>query len=266
VGIETAIRLCTKINPKDLNGTLIVVPVVNMPSFQTRTPYVCPIDGLNINRIFPGKPNGSMSHRIAYTLFSEVISKANYVIDLHGGDLYESIIPFVAYYKTGKQNVDQETSTLCKLFETEYIWETSSNGNGWVPDGTLFAEATKKGIPAILAEAGGEGKLEERYVSILFEGVLNVMKYLNMVEGKPRISKQKVVRNGNWAFAKHGGIFQTYVKAGSKVSKGDILGEIRNIYGEKIDSIVAATSGVILMLIINPAVNTGDALFILAET
>lgn len=243
-GIEACIRLSKTINPKELSGTLIIIPVVNVPSFENGTPYVCPIDNIDLSLAWPGKlgvPH-SISHAITYTIFHQVIRKSNYIISLHGGDLVESLSdPCILFHKTGNKKVDKASENIAKAFGIEYIVECKEEKGG------LLREATERGIPTILPEAGGEGKVEESDVSILYEGVLNVMKYLGIIEGEPLIKvKPRIIRRSAHVFTEKEGLFYSHVKVGDIVLEGEVIGEIKNIHGETVYEIKAPIKGKVL--------------------
>lgn len=116
-GIEACVRLSKTISPKELSGTLIIIPVVNVPGFENRTPYVCPIDNVDLSSAWPGKKivSHSISHIITHTIFHQVIRKSNYVITLHGGDLVESLSdPCILLHKTGNKKVDEASENMAK--------------------------------------------------------------------------------------------------------------------------------------------------------
>jgi hypothetical protein len=257
VGIEAAIRLSRTVEPETLNGKLVIVSMVNMAGFQNMT-YECPIDGKNIQGLFPGKSDGSISHQIAHTVFDQFISKADYYIDLHGGDTHESETPEIMFYVTGNKNIDAESEKLARHFGIECIvaWDKA-------PEGLTWREAAKRGIPAILCECGSGDKLIEREVQIPFNGVLNVMKGLGMTrgeKGKPsRTFNPKILREVHEIHSMRGGILQWMVEPG-EIKRGDFLGEIKNIYGETVETITAPADAVILIMKHNPVVNSGDLL------
>jgi predicted deacylase len=238
-GIETCIRLSKDLSPRNLAGALILIPIVNIPGFQERSPYVNPIDKVNIADVWPGRPNGSITEIIAYNIFHNVIAKSTYLIRLHGGDICESMIPCVYYSMLGDEKVDKMAKELATIFGMEYVIEYS-------PPPKLHVAAGKLGIPTILPEAGHEGKIREEDVKLLYDGVLNVMKYLGMIPGKSETKFKPKIIDGKkmmYVTSKTSGLFYSYVEVGNIVHKGDIIGEIRNIKGECLDKITAPIDG-----------------------
>ncbi|HET9001000.1 MAG TPA: succinylglutamate desuccinylase/aspartoacylase family protein, partial [bacterium] len=100
-GIEAAIQTAASLDPAGIRGAVIIVHIVDVPSFHGRNIYVCPLDGKNPNRVFPGDPAGTASERLAHTVFTEVISRADYYVDLHGGDINEALVPFTIMLESG---------------------------------------------------------------------------------------------------------------------------------------------------------------------
>ena len=254
VGIEAALRISRNLSPKQLKGTLIVVPIINLPAFQTRTPYVCPIDNVNINRVFPGKREGSISHQIANTLFREVILKADYLIDLHGGDSVESLCPFTLFFASGNRKIDRVSRQLCSMFKVDYVVARRTAG-------ASYTEAAKAGIPAIVAEAGEKGLIDEKNVSLLYEGVHNTLRYLGMIHGAPdRPHEQTMLYQTTFLYADKGGLFYPNVPAGTRVNKGTIVGTVRNIHGQTLQTITVPSKSVVLCESSNPVVEAGGFL------
>src|SRR2546428_8014100 len=106
-GIEAAIRLGRGIDPKRVRGILLVIPLLNRPGFYERSVYVNPEDGDNLNRVFPGDPKGRWGERFAHRLLTEIVTRCEYAIDLHAGDLIEDLTPFVIYRETGEAALDE---------------------------------------------------------------------------------------------------------------------------------------------------------------
>ena len=177
--VEAVIRLGQMLDPKKISGTIILVPVLNLPSFRTRTPFVCPIDNVNPNRVFPGDPSGSYSEQMTHACINEFVVHADAYVDLHGGDIPEALVPFVIC-RAGNDKVAEKSKAIAMAFGLPYVLTVSkpvqpSKGQ------SSYAAAAEKGVPSILAEAGGVGQMQEEAVELLVNGVVNVMRHLGMI-------------------------------------------------------------------------------------
>lgn len=255
-GIEACIRLAKNLDPQEISGRLVIIPIINVPGFLTRSPYVNPIDHVNLFTIWPGKEKeASISYVMIYNLYHKLIKKADYLLDLHGGDICESMIPCVYAPIVGNERIDGENRKLAEVFAEagfDYMVEwVSLKKEEELQE--LVILLSKQGKPSLIAEAGTEGKVEERDVIMLYDGVINVMKHLGMIRGEPiRRTKPRLVgKEGKNTFvgSSRGGLFYSFVKVGDVVSKGDVLGEIRNVWGETIEKIVAPHDGMIFFKI-----------------
>ncbi len=177
VGIEAAIRTVQVLDPQRLRGTVVVVPITNPPAFAARAIYVCPLDGKNLNRVFPGAPEGTPSERIAHAVFTAAIARADAYIDLHGGDLNEALLPFTLYHGGAAPEVAARARAMAEAFGIRHIVDG-------VVDGAAYAAAAAAGIPAILPEAGGQGVLDPAMVRVHIRGVANVLKHLGVLRGR----------------------------------------------------------------------------------
>jgi len=257
-GIAAVIRVCSKINPTELRGKIIAVPVVNTPGFRQRTPYVNPVDKLNIAETYPGKTDGSMSQVIAHTILEEVIMKADYYIDCHSGDVDERLIENTYYYRGGNEKVDNASYALCRAFGFKYI--ILVNG---VPSYSHFKEVCRKGIPMVQSECGGLGILKESDIANYVKGITNVMKFLNMINGEPSIQvEQKIVTREFYVKVAHTGIFYSKVDLGENVRKEQIVGEVGNLQGETVEKLLATEDGVIRKIYTRHVVNPGEVVMV----
>jgi hypothetical protein len=253
-GILSAAKLSREISPKKLSGGVVILPVVNIPSFENRSMWVNPIDQDRLWDKYPGKLDGTMSQIMVYNVFNEIILKCDYVLQLHSGDLNEALYPHIIFRKTGKQKTDQIINDLVSLFDMQYALEYhEQEGNG-----TLMVEASKRDIPTIVLEAGQKGLLEENDVNLFYNGIINVMKYLKMINGKPKFYKPTILKGAVDILSKHGGILYSHVKLGSIVKKGDLLGEIWNVRGEVLEQLRAPIDGVALAHVTWAAVDPGS--------
>jgi len=158
-GIEAAIQTAASLDPQQVRGSVVIVHIVDVPAFHGRNIYICPLDGKNPNRVFPGNPKGTVSERLAHALFSEVIARAQFYVDLHGGDINEGLVPFTIIMDSGDREVDDRALTLARVYGIRYVIR------GRVAGGS-YAAAAQRGIPAILPEAGGQGLLDQQALQI----------------------------------------------------------------------------------------------------
>ena len=259
--IVAVMRMIRETDPSALSGTLIAVPIVNVPAFETRGPqggnstaFQCPIDGINLNRIMPGNPDGSMGYQIADVFMKKVVAKAEYLIDCHGGDLNEELVPFVitAAGNQGPNRVAKEI--LATSFGTQFVIEEEDLV------GMTNTSALALGKPAIIIEAGGYGRVLDEAVDLIISGVRNAMKRLKMLDGQPTSTKQ-IVRKGWWSvYAKRGGVCFS-AALGSKVNKGQEIAEVDNLLGERLESIQSPVDGTIIFKRTPIPVSTNDRIF-----
>jgi predicted deacylase len=257
-----------------------MVPVVNVPSFNNRTPFLNPIDSLNVNRQFPGDPYGSVSPQIAHTVFQEITLRSDAFIDLHSGDLYEVIPLHTCCNRVGDPELDAKAERLARLFDCELL---CIRGKGIdelteVQDaqGTIFlghqtrvsgmGSAALAGKPAVLIEAGGGGTLDPAVVQMEMQGIRNVMRYLGMLDGEPVEDIPHTPCYGMYIMkSKFGGLFFPDFKPGGYLKKGDRLGEMRNIRGDLLAEFTAPMTGVVLMMYTTPVRTSGETLVIMGR-
>ena len=254
-GIEAAIRTAAALEPATLRGAVIIVHIVNVPAFQGRNIYICPLDGKNPNRVFPGNPEGTASERLAHALFTQVIARADFYVDLHGGDINEALVPFTIIMETGDPAVDARTLELARVYGIRYVIR------GRVAGGTYAAAAQRK-IPAILTEAGGQGVLEEEPLQIHLRGLRNVVRHLGIGAGHPDpVEPITVLSKFHWVTSDQRGLFYPTIEPGDRVERGQEVGETRDYFGRPLGKITAPAGGIVLVTVTTPATNPGDPLF-----
>jgi len=261
VGVEAAIRVSREIRPQALRGTLNIIPVVNWPAFYERVVGVCPLDGVEIFRAFPGNSN-SLGYAIANKVFDLVLS-SDFAIDLHGGEMIESIANKTCWYcDAGGDATTRSSKELATAFGLPNILDSSVITVGdekWVgPRGTMMYEASARGTPTIIGEAGGEGKIDEESVRCLTNGVRNSLIYTGMLEGPRGAPKPTELGGLTGMIARSEGIFHSDVKVSDRVHENQRLGEIREVFGDIQQEFVAPFDSVIHVLAANPIVRRGD--------
>ena len=249
--ISAVMRFMSTLDPDRLRGSVVAVPVVNLTSFQARSPFVTPEDGKNLNRCFPGSHDGTFSDVLARAVFDEVVAPSDALVDLHGGDLVEALEPFCLYDESA---VEQQARELAIAFGLPYI--VRSPREGGAVSGTTSSAAGAAGIPAVIAEAGGCGLLEESAVQLHLRGLENVLRHLGMVEGEaaPPLAGMHSVDRFVWLRCEHEGWWEPTARAGDEVAAEEVIGAVRNLYGDVLEEIVAPEDGVLLFVTSSPAV------------
>ncbi len=251
-GIEAAIRLGREIMPADVSGTVVIIPLLNRPGFYERCIYVNPEDNDNMNRVFPGRPDGTWSERFAHHLLNEVVVRCDYAIDLHAGDMIEDLEPFVIYRETGDTEVDRKARRMIDSYGVAWVMKGLPTGER---PGTLYAAAAARGIPAMIAESGRCGLLEEEAVVRHVNGVKNILRTLGILRGAPvDLPPPHVLAHFEWLRSPHEGIFHCGVKVAERVQAGQRLGEMVDLLGNRLAEITAPVGGIVLFVVTSPAI------------
>jgi uncharacterized protein len=260
-GIEAANRLWRTLNPDGINGVVVMFPLVNVPGFEAAEANVNPLDHINLNRIFPGDPNGSPSMVMANRFVEEVSRIAEYVVDLHGGDTTEWLDPFAIWFRSGNEEVDAQSQRLAELYDAKHIWITS--GKYGYP-GTFSGELARRGIPSVVCEAGFMGTYREEEIGQHIRGVTNILKGIGTLSGEPEFVQDQPARvfEENFTVAtKHGGTMHPRVRPSEAITKGQVLAEIKNLEGDVVEELVAPADGVVRVLFPKRVVGTGSIVY-----
>lgn len=204
----------------------------------------------------------------------KLVHQSNYFITLHGGEATELLIAYGIYFKTGVEKVDRESKAMMEAFDIEYNEERGVQGysSGKVSisleSGALFIDAPKAGIPAMVAEVGsGWGACDDDDVAAHFKGVMNVLKHLGMIDGRPVIKfpKKKVFNDVSELRVTRGGLYYPTVKLKETVKEGQRIGYVKNIRGEIVETITTPTNGFVQLTVPKHVVNTGDMVFLIGK-
>ncbi len=240
---------------RELRGRVVAVPVLNLPAFRARSPFVVPDDGKNLNRCFPGDPSGSLAERLAYDTFTKVIKGSDALIDMHAGDMVEALQPF-ALYDAGPAQA--RAADLASAYGLGYVIRQEPGPERAVA-GTTSAAAAEIGIPAIIAEAGGCGLVTQAAVDAHVRGLDRVLALLGMAEDPdrqpdadgPPVHLQRFL----WLRCQHEGWWEPAVQVGDSVTEGQLLGTVSSIDGtQTLETIAAPADGVPMFVTSSPAV------------
>ncbi len=258
-GIEAIPRIYGQIQPNELSGTLVMVPICNMPAYEAAQ-RSSPIDGLNLARVFPGDANGTLTQRIAYWIREKLLSQADFYIDLHsGGVAYD--IPTLIGYIHDDGALGQASLAGARAFGAPVLW---GHPLPMAPGRTISA-ATDLSIPSLYTEAPGGGYARPADVACFTQGVRNVLHHLGMLEGapQPRPLTHHLFGAGNLDSvidATEAGYFRAAVELLSKVKTGQKLGIVQDLFGQVVQEVSADQDGVVIMLRRLHRVQVGDGL------
>ena len=254
-------KLIGRIDPTELNGTLIIVPLVNIPSFEQKVVHVNPVDGKSMNRFYPGKPEGTQTERAAYAITREVVERCDYLIDMHGGDLDENLRPYSYWARTGNEKQDAASRAMVLAFGLDHI--IIANDRPRDPNASRYLETTAatRGKPSITVEAGRAGMVDPEDVEALVNGCLSVMRHLKILPGTPAPVEHPVwIEKVVTLSSDHSGIFYPKVDRGDYVEAGMRLGILTDYLGKTLSEPKAPATGVILYVAALPSMRKGDTI------
>jgi uncharacterized protein len=253
--------LINAVDPASVSGTLILIPIVNVPSFEKITPHVNPTDNKSMNRYYPGDPKGTQTDRASYAITKEVVEKCDHLIDLHGGDLDENLRPYSYWTVTGNQKQDDFSKGMVLAFGLDHIIISADRPHD--PGASRYLEntASTRGKPSFTAEAGRSGPVQPGDAKVLVDGVLRVMGHLKMTA-----HPAAPVANPVWVekvvsiASEHDGVFRPAVDRDAHVVKGAKIGAITDYLNRPLQEIAAPETGIILFVRALPSLKKGDTL------
>lgn len=258
IAVESLIE---RIDPAAVSGTVILVPLVNVNSFEQKVTHINPIDGKNMNRMYPGNRNGTQTERASYLITREVVEQCDHLIDLHGGDLDESLRPYSYWTRTGNDKQDAISREMVLAFGLDHIIISTDRPKDPAASRYLENTATTRGKPSITVEAGHAGTVEPEDVEALARGCLSVMQYLKMLPGLPRHIENPVwIVNVLTIASERNGIFYPLVRRGTYVAEGMVVGYLTDYVGNKILEARAPSAGVVLFVRAIPSMTKGETI------
>jgi predicted deacylase len=259
VSIIAIEKLIDALDPAQITGIVILVPLINIQSFEQKVPHVNPIDNKSMNRFYPGKPDGTQTERASFLITKEIVDRCDYLIDYHGGDLDESLRPYAYWGAVGKTEQDRISKQMVLAFGLDHIiiWHERPTD----PAATRYLDNTAAvhGKPSFVVEAGHAGTTETDDIALLVNGTLSTMRALKMLPGDPH-----VIENPVWlervvdVESDVEGIFYPLVKRGTYVMEGMKVGYVTDYFGKTIFEAKAPVSGVVLHINAVPSLKKGD--------
>lgn len=252
-GVEICRYLMDVIEPAELSGTLLLVPVVNMFGFIHQSRYLP--DRRDLNRCFPGSERGALGSRLAHLFNKQLVRRATHIIDLHTGAIHRTNLPQI------RVNFDDAAAKdMAGAFNCPVIMNAKDR------DGSLRALASDLGIPLILYEAGEALRFDNASIQAGINGVTNVMKMLKMMKGRRTRKKVKPVYTNKsiWVRSSRDGLILKRVELGQSVTRGQDLARLASPYGGPTQAVKAPVNGIVIGLTNIPVTNEGEALYHIA--
>jgi predicted deacylase len=247
--VEIVRRILEETKPGELRGTIVGVPIVNIQGFEHSSRYLP--DRRDLNRHFPGRPDGSSASRIAFAFFESVVRKCDALVDFHTGSFHRANLPQVRGDLRNKHVLD-----LARAFGTE----VAVHNIGRL--GTLRRAATDAEIPAIIYEAGEPMRFQRTEIERGAAGIRNLLGRLGLTEPTRAVpGKQWIYYASHWVRVDHGGILLSEVRLGDWVRENEALATVTDPMGRERSEVVSARRGRVLGMTLAPVVRPGVAVF-----
>jgi uncharacterized protein len=259
VSIIAIEKLINALDPAQLAGTVILVPLVNIQSFELKVPHVNPVDNKSMNRFYPGKADGTQTERASFLITKEIVDRCDYLIDYHGGDLDESLRPYSYWAPVGRDAQDRISKEMVLAFGLDHIIIWRERPTDITATRYLDNTAAVRGKPSIVVEAGHAGTVDSDDLTLLVNGTFSTMRALKMLPGEPHPIENPVWLDKLEDVLSDGpGIWYPLVKRGTYVAAGMKLGTITDFFGKVIAEPRAPVSGVLLHVNAVPSLKKGD--------
>jgi predicted deacylase len=257
-GVRAILETFRELDPSEMRGTFLAVPVANAPAFWSGT-RVSPLDSANLARVFPGSLNGLPTETIAYWIDQLVLSRADLYLDLHSGGIRFAMPTLVGYYEA-----DPRARDAAFAFGAPVVW-----CHPLIAPGRTISAAVARGIPALYAESPGGGRISLADLALYRCGLKNLLHHLSILTGKPVPAPVWLHLRGNGDIdqgiqASVRGILISRVRLLEEVTRGQEIGVLVDIGGNVIECLHAPSSGRVVLIHAYPVVVPGEPLFLIS--
>jgi predicted deacylase len=254
-------KLIAHLDPAEISGTVILLPLVNVASFVEKVPHLNPVDNKNMNRMYPGKADGTQTERASWLITKQVVEQCDYLIDMHGGDLDESLRPYTYWVRMGNDKLDAASRELALAFGLDHILIEDDFPRDPNASRYLNSTAATRGRPTVAVEAGYAGTVEPEDVDALVSGSNSVMRYLKMLPGAAAPIEHPVwIEKVQGITSDESGIFYPLVRRGTYVEVGMKVGYVTDYFGKTIYEARAPVAGVVLYICAVPSMKKGSTI------
>lgn len=261
-GMRAIVDIYEQLDTEKMRGNFIGVPVVNVPAYWSAT-RISPVDLKNLARTYPGRPDGSTSERIAYYSLNSIMVHANLFVDLHSGGRNTFLPLLCGYYNDGGE-LGRISRQAAVSFGAPVVWE-----HDVLSPGRTIYESTRQGIPTLYTECRGGGHLNNDDLKTYVTGLLNLLKYMNILDGSPSAPPKQAFLGGAGDVdvaiaASHAGFFCGRVELLERVESGQLIGEVTDLLGNVLEEIRANSDGIVELMRSTNRVFPGEILFLIS--
>jgi predicted deacylase len=250
-GPLAAMRLIRTVDPDELAGRLLIVPVLSTLAFMQRNMQLSPVDQREVHYVWPGNPGGTYSEALIDLVFG-VVKDANFLLDLHAGEMAQSLEPYVCVPWVADVPLWEASLVLAKAFDVPFVDRRALADTPLALPKVLL----DRGIPNVWTEIGRNGLTEERYTALQFDGLVNLLRTLHMLPGEPRMFSPRVVGPRHWSvYAERSGVWLPAVGPYDHVAVGQPLGELVDYFGQRLESMTSPADALVEYISSNPAIN-----------
>lgn len=255
-------KLIQQIKPENIKGTLWIVNIANVPSFLGRRINVNPLDNKNLNRNFPGNEKGSITEKIAAFISKKIISRCDYLVDIHAGDAHEDLMPYAGYYNYySDMPLSEKGKAMAQAMGFPYVVAFGNEKNFEGASLYTSREGISQHIPSVDIECGGLGQAGKKEIDLIDKALHNLMIYLQILKGTKSNTPSVIIEKRESVISNFDGIFYSDIKAGDYIKKGQKIGYITDFFGNKQEEIEAPVSGIVLYKTGTPPIKKGEQLF-----
>jgi predicted deacylase len=264
VSIQALRRVVRELDPRSMTGSLVAALVANPAGFFSRSIYVNPLDGRNINRLFPGDSSGGPSEKLVAWLYREIIAPSDRFIDMHCGDANEVLLPFVGYDVPLESTNQDVVLAMAAAYNLDYVIEF--DGSGGISH-MATAAAHMAGIPSIVGEVGGQGRFPEEDVARHAAGFRGALAAGGLLPRPSDLPTRLPARLGRslWMRSPASGCFIPSVEIGERIEEGQELGVVEDFFGRVVARVEAPFAGIFFFLVTSLSTKLGDPLLGVAE-
>lgn len=255
-GVLAAIQLIRDLTPERVAGRVIIVPVISTKAFMMRNMQLSPVDEKEVHSQVPGNPGGTYSELLIDSLY-EVVKGASYLIDMHAGEFAQALYPWVVVPMIGGREMQRKAVMLAQGFEVDYLDLRTDPGK--IP--AFCRYLVERGAVNIYAEIGKNGLPDPKYVAMQYNGCLNALRAVGMIPGekesrlKSGFKHRYLGQTHYTVVASQSGVWYPAVREGQVVKKGQLLGELRDYFGELLETYTAPFDALVLYYWSSPAIN-----------